>query len=132
MVLTPKGKFFSDICDENDSNLNLKGETRTFDKPTDLKSCHDEDAPVTAVQNVNVNTLNEGECNVNERKEDVDTVREGECCVHEEEGGEILQVAGEVNNIRRVTDCRDKRCMFCPSYDPAYASAIHGYYFILS
>ena len=125
--MTPKGKFFSDICDENDSNLNFaKGETRTFDKPTDLKSCHDEDAPVTTVQNVQ----NEGECNVNEKKEDVDTVREGECCVHEEEGGEILQVAGEAHNIRRVTDCRDKRCMFCPSYDPAYASAIHGYYFI--
>ncbi|XP_063685487.1 uncharacterized protein LOC134819465 isoform X2 [Bolinopsis microptera] len=143
LVLTPKGKFFSDICYENDSNLNFaKGETRTFDKSADLKSFHDKDAPVTAVQKVNVYTLNEGECNVNEekenvntmnegeycvneKKENVNTVKEGEICVHEEEGGEMLQVAGEVHDIRRVTDCRDKRCMFCPSYDPAYASAIH-------
>ena len=27
---------------------------------------------------------------------------------------------------RRVTDCRDKRCHFCPSFDPVYASAYMG------
>ncbi|KAL5266893.1 hypothetical protein ACHWQZ_G004062 [Mnemiopsis leidyi] len=98
LVLTPNGKFFTDIRDEHDTDLPFSTEETTpFSPRVELELCNKEDSNNPDVQ----------ENETSERDK-------GKCCEEDED---------TVSHTRRVTDCRDRRCKFCPSYDPVYASA---------
>ena len=117
LVLTPNGKFFNDIGDENDTDLNIiTDKSSAFDSATGLKMCPEKEVTITKVER------------------DVSAVKrnEGQCCESDEEPGLLDSVTIGSHKTRRVTDCKDRGCRFCPSYDPVYASAIHGNYWLIS
>ena len=128
LVLTPNGKFFTDIGDDQDTDLIFSAEDTAPFSPVGLELFKEEACDTPTLEKAETVEAYEGDWEDKgdkgeycEEKEDEDKRDEEECCE---------EVEDTVSHSKRVTDCRDRRCQFCPSYDPVYASAFQGYYFL--
>ena len=124
LVLTPNGKFFTDIGDEHETDLVFSAEETAPFSLVGLEICKEEACDSLTVEET-VEKY-EGDRENKEDKEEYCEEKEEE----EREDEEDCCNEDTVSHSKRITDCRDRRCRFCPSYDPVYASAFQGYYFL--